>query len=257
DICGTNDSNIENPIIILDEKYKDTDRSELETLAKTEKVDGKKVYVYALVGRKDATTGAVRVNDKAYETGSPNKEYLEKVYAFLEKREMIVSNETKNPIEVCKENNQDYCEVNGIIYKKYSISDPSEYKCNDPNMCYIDPAISAYCNPYTTNRVKYSELPEDTTELYVAAPIELTDEEIEEADGNYRLAGENKCKSSGGHLASFAEVNVASKNGDYKADWYCFRETVKGPCCRASNGGGSLKCTTTSATKGGKIICAY
>ena len=33
-------------------------------------------------------------------------------------------------------------------------------------MCYVDPAISAYCLPDATNRVRYSELPEDTTELY-------------------------------------------------------------------------------------------
>ena len=76
-------SNIENPIIILDEKYKDTDRSELETLAKTEKVDGKKVYVYALVGRRDETTGSIRVNDKSYETTSPNKDYMEKLYGEI------------------------------------------------------------------------------------------------------------------------------------------------------------------------------
>ena len=94
DICGTNDSNIENPIIILDGKYKDTDRSELETLAKTEKVDGKKVYVYALVGRKDATTGAVRVNDKAYEDLKKNGNYptyMEKLYAFLNNRDMAAT----------------------------------------------------------------------------------------------------------------------------------------------------------------------
>ena len=76
-------SNIENPIVIIDEKYKDTDRSELETLAKTEKVDGKKVYVYALVGRRDETTGSIRVNDKSYETTSPNKDYMEKFYGEI------------------------------------------------------------------------------------------------------------------------------------------------------------------------------
>ncbi|MBQ7449903.1 hypothetical protein IJS77_00675 [bacterium] len=122
DICGTNDSNIENPIIILDGKYKDADRSELEMLAKTEKVDGKKVYVYALVGRRDETTGSVRIDDKAYETTSPNKEYLEKVYAFLEKRDMIVADAGGgNSNGIC--NGENSCEVDDLTYKKVSFSE--------------------------------------------------------------------------------------------------------------------------------------
>ena len=125
DICGTNDSNIENAIVILDEKYKDTDRSELETLAKTEKVDGKKVYVYALVGRRDATTGAVRIDDKAYEEGQENntayQQEIEKLYAFIEKREMKTADGDSGNSGIC--NGADSCEKDGLSYKKMSFSD--------------------------------------------------------------------------------------------------------------------------------------
>ncbi|MBQ7450083.1 type II secretion system protein [bacterium] len=86
DICGTNDSNIENPIVILDEKYKDESREDLETMAKIDVVDGKKVYVFGMAGRRDVTTGSIRINDKSYEDSNvkgDNPFYMAKLYGFM------------------------------------------------------------------------------------------------------------------------------------------------------------------------------
>ena len=113
DICGVNDSNIENAIVILDEKYKDTPRTGengLEALAKVEKVDGKKVYVYALVGHRDAATGSVRVNDNAFEQSKgtdDQKAYMDKLYGF-------VNHSTNNENNIEDENTEN------LEYQNYS-----------------------------------------------------------------------------------------------------------------------------------------
>lgn len=183
DICGTDVSNIENPIIILDEKYKDETRVDLETLAKTEKVDGKRVYVYALVGRRDETTGSIRVNDKAYENIQENniayQQEIEKLYAFLDKREMSVTGETNKGI--C--NGDDSCNKDGVTYKKMSFS-------NEPK------TINLSGNDTSTSVA--------TGDKYVAV--------IESANGKDWEYAQTACQS-GTHLAKAAEIEQMWNEG--------------------------------------------
>ena len=94
DICGENDSNINNPIVIIDEKYKDKSRAKLEALSKIDEEDNKIVHVYTLVGRRDNETGLLKINDIQYENNLANnianRQYLEKIYSYLNDRELNI-----------------------------------------------------------------------------------------------------------------------------------------------------------------------
>ena len=94
DICGENDSNINNPVIIIDEKYQDKSRAELEALSKIDEEDNKRVHVYTLVGRRDNETGLLKINDIRYENrlanNIANRQYLEKIYSYLNNRELNI-----------------------------------------------------------------------------------------------------------------------------------------------------------------------
>ncbi|MBQ7450158.1 type II secretion system protein [bacterium] len=220
DICGVNDSNIENAIVILDEKYKDTPRTGengLEALAKVEKVDGKKVYVYALVGHRDETTGSVRINDKAYETTSPNKEYLEKDYAFLEKREMAVADAGGGTTERCtlKEGSEtDYsCTGSELTWKKQTIEDAS---VTNTYFCNWDPEKGT-CDALPNNTSTASE-----GDLFVSEKLTLTaadakstencatsrDKSYCEEYGDYWNLARRKCEAEGGRLPTSAELQA-------------------------------------------------
>ena len=81
-----NIADIGNPIIMLDDKYKDTNRDELYSMARQDNSENNEVFSF--VGRIDSKTGAVRINDKGYEDSITfNNDvypmYLAKLYSFI------------------------------------------------------------------------------------------------------------------------------------------------------------------------------
>ena len=192
DICGTDDSNIENPIIILDEMLAEESRTNLETMATKDKDNnGKRLYVYAFVGRSDEATNSLRVNDKAYETTSPNKDYLEKLYAFIEKRAMTDANNNNEvgqlspaeQFEQCKNNLEDSCtDENGNNWNKMSFS-------NEP----------------TTLSNDYTSTPYSSGDKYVTI--------AKDADGKDWNNAQTACPD-GSHLARVSELKQMWNNGE-------------------------------------------
>ena len=75
---------IENPVIMLKDYYKDENTHEqLKQLAK----ESTNTNVFAMTAKIYYSSGLIRVNDKAYEdsleNNQDNKDYLEKLYSFI------------------------------------------------------------------------------------------------------------------------------------------------------------------------------
>ena len=86
-------ADIENPFIILDEKYSGNDRADfIEGYAtQLEDENGKKLPIYGMVGRFD-DKGILRINDKGYEdsiglNNDYNQKILAKLYSFVNNAE--------------------------------------------------------------------------------------------------------------------------------------------------------------------------
>ena len=85
---------IHNPMIALDEKYKDYIIEDWDLYSETlEDENGNPLYVFAMTGRFDDATGSLRVNDKEYEDRiggidfNNTQKYLAKLYSFINNTE--------------------------------------------------------------------------------------------------------------------------------------------------------------------------
>ena len=123
-------SDIEHPLISLKDEITDDNITTLKGNADSLE-DDKTSFV--MVG--EIKDGIVRINDKGATTTSPNKEYLAKDYAFLEKREMAeITNESQNISGVpLSDNDAQYV--------------PNQYK----NLPYCSETITINCVEIETN----------------------------------------------------------------------------------------------------------
>ena len=244
-ICGTNESNIGNPIIILDESYKDYDRAELEKMAVNENINGKKLYIYALIGRLDISNGAVRINDKSYEN-SKNMgnypKYMDKLYNFISKinttsvSDDTILNSLLDQLSECvswpctikyycsdADNTQlEICSANYILKQSISEQEASDAATTKTFLCDWD---GEKCSVKTTSTI-------ESMDMYVSEELALTLDEAKSPEnceksrnvtyclknGDYWTLARRKCEEQGAHLPSIAELKALYNKQDGTLD---------------------------------------
>ena len=224
-------SNIERPLIA----FKDID------LTVTKANDPADKTAFVLVGR-FGNDGSLRVDDLAYETANSiedahrnqSKAQVEKLYTLLGMKKAGNSaggNTTQSPFAAC--NGADTCVVNGIEYKKMTLTAES--------------ATYDYCDPEDwdennwscgENDDKWKERLSESEEedIYVAIEESLPDydDQAQNLEGStctscstdYYNAAKRYCESSGGSLATMAQLESLANQGKFPSNstFWAFEE---------------------------------
>ena len=188
---------------------------------------------FVLVGR-FGTDGSLRVDDLAYETansiddayGNASKAQVEKLYNLLGLKSSSAGDGNQSPFAACFAENAETCVVNGLEYKKITLTNESE------EYCIWDEEDNAVCD-YISNSIMgdYYIAIENILDNYEEQAFNYDGSTCQycqdENIGDYYNAAKRHCESAGGRLAKIAEIKSLAKQGKLSSDrysWYWTNE---------------------------------
>ena len=257
-------TDLTNPILILKDSLKDKTKTELQTLAKN--INDKTVF--SMVGRFD-DIGTLRVNDNGFEQSQVNninnRKYMAKLWGFVNNTVIELLSE----FVICNANRLTTCTITSSDGQEVTYTKITTNTDTTVDTLYTGNAISCIynrnsnpkqnCNGYTSTAL--------AGEYWISDDLgAMSEEEAKDmtgsvctlgncnSEGDYYEAAKRKCQSSGGHLATLAELEIARTNGKITSVWFFASEELNSSNMYTMNRFGSVSSTNKGNTSG-HVLC--
>ena len=255
-------TDLSNPLIILKDSQKDKTKTELQTLAK----DVNNKTIFSMVGRFD-DLGTLRVNDNGFEQSQANninnRKYMAKLWGFVNNTVIELLSE----FVICNANRLTTCTItsaNGqeVTYTKITTNtDTTVDKISNGNK------LCRYNRETNKNECRYVSIAL-AGEYWISDNLgKPTAEEAKDMaesvctlenclnSGDYYEAAKRKCQSSGGHLATLAELSIARANGKMASGWFWASEESGSNNSYNMYSNGVLDNGYYKSIQNGQVIC--
>ena len=187
-------SDIQNPLIILNDKKKDEEIATLQGLAK----DTNDITTYGFVGKIDDEKSIIRINDNSYKPGANDEGYLTKLYGFVNPNKAAdsgtpTSKQGEFMSQKCTKNNDDTYTCEGSEAKFFGFK-------------FTDEETTLPCYDSNWNWGEFDNCPKSKSDITDDTVVTMVQPGISWNDA------QSACPS-GTHLAKAAELKQLWNNG--------------------------------------------